>query len=256
MMQERWLVIGADQRMKMLATKLSDTSRTVYYKSTSVWDEGMNDLSRNFEPHHIIMPIQPLKVEANEIYGIKDATFYVGKLNQEWEGILAERTVLHYLEQELFIWKNASLTAEAMLAHILQNGHSIKGKRILITGFGRVAKMLAQVFTQIQAQVAIAVRSEVQLAEASAYGYEVFDLAPDVKIEMDMIINTIPTKWLTPAFISIEQKPFYDVASAPGCLNEKKLDNYELLPALPGKYFPQDAAGLLYDAILQLRQEV
>ena len=38
-MNERWLVIGTDERMKFLAKQLSANDRTVYYKNTAVWDE-------------------------------------------------------------------------------------------------------------------------------------------------------------------------------------------------------------------------
>ena len=50
--------------------------------------------------------------------------------------------------------------------------------------------------------------------------------------------------------------PVYDLASYPGCLKDGvERDHYELLPALPGKFFPNDAANILYNSIVgQLRR--
>ena len=53
-----------------------------------------------------------------------------------------------------------------------------------------------------------------------------------------------------------EEIKIFDVASAPGCLNIESDLNYRLLPALPGKYFPQDAADLLAQVIVRKNTEL
>lgn len=254
-MNERWLVIGTDERMKFLAKQLSANDRTVYYKNTAVWDEALNKVALELHPTSIVLPIQPLKIQVHELLGIRQAQFFVGKLSEEWKQLIENKRVRYYLQQETFIWKNAALTAEGFLAHLYQEKVNIQHKTILITGFGRVAKMLALFLTRLNANVIIAVRSETQKAEAIVYGYKGITLNEKNEIDADFVINTIPTPWLTKKFETWIKRPIYDVASSPGCLHELALSQYELLPALPGKYFPQAAANLLYETILELRKE-
>ena len=253
-MTERWLIIGVDERMKFLARQLSGENRTVYYKNATKWDEGLNKVILEFHPTKIVLPIQPLPIEVDEVLGIRQAQIYAGRLNEAWEEKLQVVKPSYYLKDELFIWKNAALTAEGLLAHLYSEKVSVQQKTILITGFGRVAKMLALFLSRLRARVKIAVRSEAQLAEAIAYGYDGILLTEIFEHRADLIINTIPSQWLTKEVLPPSNyiSPIYDLASAPGCLKDIVLSQYELLPALPGKYFPQAAATVLYETIVAL----
>jgi dipicolinate synthase subunit A len=253
-MSERWLIIGVDERMKFLAKQLSCENRTVYYKNATKWDEALNKVILEFHPTHIVLPIQPLPIEVDEVLGIRHAQIYAGRLNEAWAEKLQAVKPSYYLQNELFIWKNAALTAEGFLAHLYTEKVSVQQKTILITGFGRVAKMLALFLSRLRAKVVIAVRSETQLAEAIAYGYDGILITDIFKHESDLIINTVPTQWLTKEILppANYNSPIYDVASAPGCLKDVVLSQYDLLPALPGKYFPQAAATVLYETIVAL----
>lgn len=251
-MTERWLIIGADERMKFLAKELSSNKRTVYYKNTTKWDETINKVVLEFQPTKIVLPIQPLIIEVEELLGVRHAQIFAGRLNEQWIQHLQDVTPTLYLQNELFIWKNAALTAEGLLAHLYMQRVSVQHKKILITGFGRVAKMLALFLSRLRAKVQIVVRSEAQKTEAIAYGYEGILLDEKNHSSADLLINTIPTRWFTKDFMAWGACPIYDVASDPGCLNNVVLSQYELLPALPGKYFPQAAAKILYETIVEI----
>lgn len=256
MNSEKWLIIGTDARLKLLAKKLSNPERTVFFKSKTSWDNELNQLAIEQEPDYIVLPIQPLKVEVPAVLGLQNATIFCGKTNEEWKEILEEHTVHHYLEDEAFIWQNALLTAEAFVATFYQTKQAISGKRFIITGFGRVAKTLGHLLRSIGAEVIIAVRSDVQLNEAKAFRYQASYLADVGEIEADYFVNTIPAKWLDAGINEKIRIPIFDLASYPGCLQEGvERENYELLPALPGKFFPNDAANILYNSIVgQLRR--
>jgi len=256
MRNERWIVIGTDERLKILAKKLSDPERTVYYKNKTSWDHECNQLAIELEPDYIVLPIQPLKVEVPAVMGIGNAVIFCGKTNEKWKEILKENTVYYYLEDEEFIWQNALLTAEAFVARFYQTKEAISGKRFIVTGFGRVAKTLGHLLRSIGAEVIVAVRSEVQLNEAKAFRYEASYLSDVGEIEADYFVNTIPAKWLDAELNEKIRIPIYDLASSPGCLQDGvEREFYELLPALPGKYFPKDAANILYNSIVgQLRR--
>lgn len=256
MSSEKWLIIGTDARLRLLAKYLTHPNRTVYYKSTTVWDDELNTLALKFNPDFVVLPIQPLQIEVPMVLGISNAVIFSGKQNEQWQQILENNEVHFYLQDEEFIWQNAVLTAEAFVSTFYNTKHAISGKRFVVTGFGRVAKMVGHILRSIGADVIIAVRRDVQLNEAKAFRYESTYLKDIGEVEADYMVNTIPAKWLTPELNDIITIPIYDLASYPGCLQDGvERENYELLPALPGKFFPEDAAKVLYQSIVgQLRR--
>jgi len=250
---EKWLVIGEDLRLKELATMLRSPSRTVFYKRTSVWNEELNKLVLEFQPNRIILPILPLKIEVEQLYGISQVKFYTGRLTMHWKQLLEKNETNNYLQQESFIWQNARLTAEGFIATFYGlEQKCIYGQNFTIAGFGRTAKMLASLLVKMGANVHIVARSVVQVSEAKAYGYKATDL-DDRKwsINDGIFINTIPAKWITESFQDHVPAVLYDLASEPGCLDidAEQLQTYVLLPSLPGKYFAHDAATILCKAI-------
>lgn len=254
MTHKKWLIVGEDQRLKELAKLLSRPERTVYYKKTKQWDSQLNALVLDFEPDYIVLPIQPLSFEAEQLHSIsRETVIFVGRLDETWKEILKNHTVIRYLEHEGFIWKNARLTAEGFIAAFYEReSRVITDRRFVISGFGRISKMLASLLTQLGAQVCIVARSVVQVSEARAYGYEatfLHDYEHSAKDEY--FINTIPAQWLSEEQARKLPNVIYDLASAPGCLemDASLIDKYELLPALPGKYFAQDAALVLWQTI-------
>ncbi|MFF5993370.1 dipicolinate synthase subunit A [Lysinibacillus sp. KU-BSD001] len=250
-MTERWLVIGMDARMKELAKKMSSPNRTIFYKKATGWDAGVNATVLDFCPDKVVLPIQPLTLDVPLLLGTKHVTFFTGRLTDDWRGMLKQEKVVPYLENESFIWKNAGLTAESFISYLYEKRQTIRGKHFIVTGFGRVAKLLAQALTGLHANVTIAVRSHTQKYEAAMLGYEAIYLQPQYIKEATALINTIPAQWLTQSFSEVIKMPIYDLASAPGCLYYVTRSDYELLLALPGKYFPDDAAQLLYDSIVE-----
>lgn len=253
MKKEKWLIIGEDLRLKELAKLLQKTERTIYYKKTNTWNEALNAVAFDFQPDYVVLPIQPLLFEVNQLYGMSQAKVFAGRLNDVWKEALQNSPVIRYLEHEGFIWKNARLTAEGFIAAFYEKeARVIKDRRFVISGFGRIGKMLAISLTKMGAEVCIVARSIVQVSEAKAYGYEAQLLDRYVRQQEDeYLVNTIPAKWLTEREAISLPHIIYDVASAPGCLNmnENEVYKYELLPALPGKYFSRDAAIVLWETI-------
>lgn len=256
MNEEKWLVVGTDMRMKVLAKNLSNDTRTVFYKNIAVWDEELNRTVLEFQPHFVVLPIHPLPIEVPLVFGLSKAVVFAGKLNDEWRNVLKQNEIYYYLEDEAFIWNNATLTAEAFISNFYNTKRAIKGKKFIISGFGRVAKMSAHLLKSIGAEICVAVRSDVQLNEAKAFGYEAIFLDEVGDVKGDYFINTIPAKWFDQNYNEKLTIQIFDLASYPGCLqNGVNRKQYELLPALPGKFFPEDAGKVLYESIVgQLRR--
>ena len=171
-MTERWLIIGKDARMKELAKMMSAPHRTIFCKNADTWDAGVNATVLDFCPDHIVFPVQPLAIDVPLLLGTKHVKFHAGRLSDEWRTMLKNEKVNLYLENESFIWNNAALTAESFISYWYQNQWTLRGKHFIVTGFGRVAKLLAQALTGLHANVTIAVRSRPQRLEAELLGYE------------------------------------------------------------------------------------
>lgn len=253
MKHEKWLIVGEDLRLKELAKLLRKPERTIYYKKSSTWNEELNAVALEFQPDFVVLPIQPLKIEVSQLNGTSKAQFFAGRLDDLWKNLLSKQHPIRYLEHEGFIWQNARLTAEGFIAAFYEKeARVITGQRFVISGFGRISKMLASFLKKLGAEVCIVARSIEQVSEAKAYGYKVELIERYERLQEDeYLINTIPAKWLTEHYVKKLPKVIYDVASAPGCLaiGENELYKYEILPALPGKYFAGDAAIALWQTI-------
>ncbi len=80
-------VIGEDARLKFVAKKLTDDTRTVFYKKSSKWDDDVQQAYNELMPTKMILPIHPLHVDDD--VRIKPITeVFIGKSNDTWKSIL------------------------------------------------------------------------------------------------------------------------------------------------------------------------
>jgi len=260
MKKEKWLFLGNDPRIKKSVSLMEFPEREITHVETMEWTAELEDLCKKMQPDCIVFPIQPLayRKEIDPACIPKDTVLFFGRVSGQWKEISELFTSYFYLQDEQFIWQNAKLTAEGWVAAFYEkNQKSISGKTFHVTGFGRVAKMLASILKSMGAKVFIFVRSEENACEAKAYGYDAAILTPQrfAKEPISWLLNTIPAQWFTNDYFnsSGDEMILYDLASAPGCLREVDLeDRYDLMPGIPGKYFAEDAAKLLSDTIIQL----
>lgn len=262
----KWCVIGTDPRMEKLAILLKNLNVQVLFLQTKAWSYQVERDLMSFEPHILVLPIQPLEIVTDTIgldYFENVQKCFVGKLSPEWTRFFeaSEIDIERYLENEQFIWLNAKLTAEGFIAaYYLEEHQTVAGKHFMISGFGRVAKLLATQLKRMDAHPQIVVRSPVQLAEAQAMGYEVKKLEHGISCEQSIFINTIPAKWLTADYHSLLTtcQRFYDVASTPGCLALEGdfSHTYRLYTSLPGQFLKEDAAKLLFKCVTESVQHL
>lgn len=151
-----------------------------------------------------------------------------------------------------FITENNQLTARAF-RQIINETYHLRNKKILFCGAGKLTEALEKFF----ADWTISVlnfnwhkKNELNVR----YGKRAyFETAPFH--DFPIIVNTIPCNLLKPINWQkghVKQKIF-DLASAPygfdwSGVDQKKF-NYEILPGLPGKFFPKEAAKVVYDCV-------
>ena len=161
------------------------------------------------------------------------------------------------LEQSEVAWKNAIATAEgcvAELSHLMPV--NIEDSNIIVMGFGKCGKPIAEKLYCMGAHVSVVARSEKALSMAHYFGF--MDYPMDAAIpydEADAVINTIPAPVITKKEIDqlSEDAVVLDIASAPGgCDGEycrQKGIPYKLALGLPGLYSPKTSAQILLEAM-------
>lgn len=175
-----------------------------------------------------------------------------------------ERSLLlkDYFAREDFAVLNADLTAEGAVQLIMRNSKSaLRGKRILICGFGRIGKLLALKLLSLGAKVTIAARSSTQLAWAKCLGCETRDLSPFKGERFDFAVNTIPEQLFGEIYLEgLAGATLIELASAPYGFSQEKAAELKLelilATGLPSVCTPISAGGIIRDIIYGIMEEL
>lgn len=167
-------------------------------------------------------------------------------------------TYVDLMDLDEVAYLNAIPTAEGAIAKAMETtDKTIHASKILVLGFGRVAKILADKLKGLNANVFCAARSKKDLAHIKALGYNVVDInnmEACIK-EMDIIFSTIPTLILTQKKLNLISKDtvIIDLASSPGSLDYVAAEKLGLKAylelGLPTKVAPKSAAEYLKESI-------
>ncbi len=199
------------------------------------------------------------KIRINELFeNIKDsAIVFSSKVKNEYKKPTLK--YVNYLEDEGYLLEGAYLTAEGTLGHLLSLYPKVlRNKKILLIGWGRIAKYLYNQLSFYTENISIILRNEEKIKELTKDGVSAksFEILPESAKEADIIINTVPHIVLTRIVLSELLKSTYliDLASLPGGIDfetakEFGLEAHHLL-ALPGKCAPVSAGEALGRCIL------
>ncbi|MDR0752264.1 MAG: hypothetical protein LBF12_06780 [Christensenellaceae bacterium] len=176
---------------------------------------------------------------------------------------LSNLICIEYFKNEPFLIRNAILTAQGVLALILQNtAKTLKELSVMLIGYGRVGKACSLLFHDNNINHAIVNRESKHLYEGLLLTESVFDINqfPYYIDEYEIIINTIPSLILTQSVIkNIRQDALIiDLASQPGGIdfNATKKHNIKSIHALglPGRFAPKTAANYIKKLIIDNKE--
>ena len=124
-------------------------------------------------------------------------TFIAGSIKQEFYKFLEGKKIkiIDLLNREELTVLNTISTAEGAIQIAMEETtRTIHDSNIMVMGYGRVGKILANMLKGIGANVYCEARKNVDLAWIKAYGYTPVHLNEIEKVlgKMDIIINTIP----------------------------------------------------------------
>ena len=154
--------------------------------------------------------------------------------------------------------KNAIPTAEGAIYTAINNSNiTLNSSNILIMGFGKIGKVLANTLRGFGANIYVEARKESDLAFIKSYGFNeinLYDLDKHLS-KFDFIFNTIPFVLLDEKRLRLLKKDvtLIDLASTPGGIDYKaarELDlNVDWALALPTKVAPKTSAIYLKQSI-------
>jgi dipicolinate synthase subunit A len=258
------VVVGGDARERVLRDRIRTAGGdVVLYGHDDGDDEALERLARHrwimapvsgIGPGGIVKaPRGPLRVTreaANTSLGV-----VAGAVDGDWAAGLAV-PILAYRERDDFAWANAVPTAEGALAWALTaHGRVLHGSVVGITGFGRVAQVLAPRLAGVGAAVCIIARSPAERAHAAALGYRAAPWSPREAHGLALFFNTVPAMILDDAWVAAlpADTPILDLASPPGGFPpEARADLDGRLawhPSLPGEIAPDTAADIILQTL-------
>ena len=289
-MKNRYLVLGGDLRNIKLAGMLADDGNRVYSfgqdRSDEILDDGRiekcTSLKTAMEKAQVI--IGPVPFSSNEDFinapfahdkimiddlmkTNKGKIFISGSIKDDLKKKLDEKymEVIDIMKRDDLAILNTIATAEGTIEVAIKNTDKIlQGSRVLILGFGRVGKIVANKFSKMSALVTCAARKVSDLAWIKAYGYNslnINDMLYDLK-EFDIIINTVPQTILRERELKhIDAEALLiDIASSPGGIDCKMATsmgiNFIWALALPGRIAPSSSAKFIKDTVYTILEEM
>lgn len=273
-MKNKFLIIAGDNRLKELFILMKQKGKNVDYINEKISyselkvkiDESNNiilPLPLTVDDEYIFSNNNELRISVNEIISAlnKEQKVYFGGMKWKFKKQLIERDIsfVDYLSEESFVTYNAYLTAQGALRLLLENTNDyLPEKRILITGFGRVAKAVAQILCNLDCDVYVAARSREQRVEAELSGCKSIsteDINSTIYL-FDYIINTVPSNIFTENDISCMKSDsiYFELASAPYGVNCQNFENkpmkYISGAALPGRFCEKACAKAILNEII------
>ena len=289
-MKDRYLVLGGDLRNVKLAGMLADDGNKVYSfgqeRSDEVLDDGRiekcSSLKQALEKSQVIIapvpfsgnsesintPFSDERIMIDELLkNNKSKIFISGSIKDDIKKKLDENymQVVDIMKRDDLAILNTIATAEGTIEVAIKNTDKIlQGSRVLVLGFGRVGKIVANKFSKLSAIVTCAARKVSDLAWIKAYGYNslnINDMLYDLN-EFDIIINTVPQTIIKERELKHMDSEvlLIDLASTPGGIDGKMATSMGLkfiwALALPGRIAPSSSAKFIKDTVYNILEEM
>lgn len=210
----------------------------------------------------VYTPLSDDKLYLSDIYeNISPSAIVVGGKIDTAEFKKHSITAYDYTQRNDFACMNAAATCEGALMEAMKiSDITIASSESMVTGFGRIAQIMAKTLSSLGSKVTICARSDAALSLAAAYGYQIQKLsALSFAVQKsDFIFNTVPDLLFDMNVLLRVRKncPILDLASAPGGVDFAAADslgiNAIFLPGIPGKYSPQTAAETIAEVIFNI----
>ncbi len=242
---KKFLVIGGDLRQAHLAGRLAEegycVSGFLFDKDVELSDLvcQVKQIEEALEANDVIILPLPITVDGETVnalfsdqkFSLKrcftninpKAQVFGGKVDPPIAALAAERgiEITDYLKREELAVLNAVPTGEGTVAIAMQElPTTLFGLECLITGYGRISKVLMKQLTGLGVKITVAARKYSDLAWIKISGCKAIHMSEIETCEkpFDLVINTVPAVILNEKVLSGLKKDclVIDLASKPG----------------------------------------
>lgn len=225
---------------------------------------------------YIVFPVPPLKDgkyintpfsgEALTLEDIKrhinsDTVIFCGKADEDFRSFFSDNEVYDYMDREELNILNAVPTAEGAICIALEElPVTLSNSRILITGFGRIGKILAGILKGFGADITVMTGSISNKAWAKAMNFKVCSKS-DIDSSYNLIFNTAPVLIFDRETLEKlgSETILIDLASKPGGVDFKSAGEIGIKAiwalGIPGKTAPVTAGEIIAETIENIIME-
>ncbi len=210
----------------------------------------------------------PMRESIDEITACINENHFVfaGMISKGLEAKILKKTnrIFDYFKREDVTIKNTIPTAQGILKTMIDNiEYTIHSSKCAVFGYGRVARVTADILSSIGADVTVCVRKSSDIATAEIKGLSGCLISDfhTISHKFDIIINTVPSVVINRRILENVRTDclIIDVASAPygtdfAAAFELGLNAVQC-PSLPGKVAPKTAGKIIADAIISILKE-
>ena len=200
---------------------------------------------------HLLLNVPSREDVTQTLHALPDGTTIFGGMLQGPE--FSRLQCVDLLTDPIYLAQNARITAHCAVTLAAQNlPVTWDNCPVLIIGWGRIGKCLAQLLSRLGAEVSVAARKAADRAMLTALGLTAEDPARlnHILCRYRLIINTAPEPVLYGSQLR-HCRPdclMMELASRPGILSEDVLK----APGLPGKMAPESSGRLIARTIMRL----
>ncbi len=194
---KRVLIIGGDKRL--IAAKHRLNKENFYVDTLGLFPDDNGDIAKSDvvilpvpttkDGKTVYCPLTDRKIYLNDVKNLVDKQLILC-CNYDFDG----KNYVDYNQLDSFALLNAVPTAEGAIAlAINETPYTLWKNKVLVIGFGRVGKILADRLKNIGADVTISARKPRDFALANALGFKYINTEKlcDMYLDFDIIFNTV-----------------------------------------------------------------
>ncbi len=255
------LILGGDERMLHAHKQLIDSGHNVSTLGLIEGDSGdiksadvlLLPVPTTRDKLHINCPRTNKDIPLEAIYKTKpDCLILTAGFP------IKEREYVDYLSLDSFCLLNAVPTAEGAIAKaIAETPFTLWKSRVLVIGFGRVGKILADRLLALKCDVTVSARKSSDFALLDAVGINhihTYSLKNRIR-DFDIIYNTIDVPLPIANLTDLNSSLFIDLSSL-GAIDFKKAEEQGIkafkLPSLPAKCAPWTAGKIIAQTVIDI----
>ncbi|MDR0920699.1 MAG: dipicolinate synthase subunit DpsA [Oscillospiraceae bacterium] len=272
-----FLVVGGDLRQIYTAKKLAENDRVEilgFNNNITIPDTVKKHSTKKADILILPLPVSIDNTEVNAKFSnesiplsslpsmLKEGGVVFGGKTAGLENIFPNTRIIDYFKREELSVFNAVPTVEGAIQIAMENtAETLFGQKVLVTGWGRISKVLCKVLVAMGAKTDVYARKCSDLAWAQINGCKAVKNLEYLE-EYNLIFNTVPACIFTENVLRRTNRNalVIDLASNPGGVEFNTAQELGIKViwalSLPGKVAPITAGEIIATAILNSLEEM